>query len=292
MEPCKLLLAYGIVFSIFILNLVLRNRKRNLHILIYLINLIVFLKLYSSSCHTNHIVNRGSKLITLVPSEASSKFSSNILTLTTIDPDKTSLNVPYYNDVRQSISRSRKSSFIRRAPLTKHQLASEMKHLPPREVKEISSGDWEYIYFTGQKGIEKIRYNDSVDALNGGLDISDSENEELAGTYKIVEGDHLDYRYEILKNINAGVYGSVVKALDHKYNLTVAVKVMHNHTSLASRMQLETFAIDFIANRTNEIDKPFVVGAIRKFNFRNHLCLVYELLGTSLHDHKEFKVSF
>lgn len=40
--------------------------------------------------------------------------------------------------------------------------------------------------------------------------------------------DHMMYRYEVLEVIGKGSFGQVVKALDHKTNTLVAVKIIRN----------------------------------------------------------------
>lgn len=101
---------------------------------------------------------------------------------------------------------------------------------------------------------------------------------------RIIPGDHIAYRYEIRKFIAAGVYGQVVKAYDHAANVEVALKIMNNHTSIATRMGLEFHAVRFIQRHVTDDDQPFVVGAMDVFSFRNHQIFVYELLGDSLYD--------
>lgn len=36
------------------------------------------------------------------------------------------------------------------------------------------------------------------------------------GFYKIVVADHLDFRYEILQELDKGAFGQVLRCLDHK----------------------------------------------------------------------------
>ena len=43
-----------------------------------------------------------------------------------------------------------------------------------------------------------------------------------------VMGDHLEYRYEIQEVLGKGSFGQVVKALDHKTEETVAIKIIRN----------------------------------------------------------------
>lgn len=48
------------------------------------------------------------------------------------------------------------------------------------------------------------------------------------GFYKIVEGDHLEYRFEVVNEIDRGAFGQVVKCYDHKLMRNVAVKINRN----------------------------------------------------------------
>ena len=41
-----------------------------------------------------------------------------------------------------------------------------------------------------------------------------------------VPHDHIAYRYEILEVIGRGSFGQVIRALDHKTNTQVAIKII------------------------------------------------------------------
>ena len=49
--------------------------------------------------------------------------------------------------------------------------------------------------------------------------------DRFGGLYKVVVGDHIAYRYEVLKEIDKGAFGQVVRCLDHKTKKEVAVKI-------------------------------------------------------------------
>jgi hypothetical protein len=45
------------------------------------------------------------------------------------------------------------------------------------------------------------------------------------GAYKVIIGDHIAYRYEVIKDIDKGAFGQVVLCIDHKTKEQVAVKI-------------------------------------------------------------------
>lgn len=36
------------------------------------------------------------------------------------------------------------------------------------------------------------------------------------GTYKVIVGDHIAYRYEVIREIDRGAFGQVIMCIDHK----------------------------------------------------------------------------
>jgi len=48
------------------------------------------------------------------------------------------------------------------------------------------------------------------------------------GDYKIVIGDHIGYRYQIVEFLGKGSFGTAVKCIDHKEKKQVAVKIVKN----------------------------------------------------------------
>jgi dual specificity tyrosine-phosphorylation-regulated kinase 2/3/4 len=59
------------------------------------------------------------------------------------------------------------------------------------------------------------------------------------GDYKIVPGDHVNYRYEILKILGTGSFGQVVEAIDHKTGSHVAIKIIKNKSRFHKQAQVE-----------------------------------------------------
>jgi dual specificity tyrosine-phosphorylation-regulated kinase 2/3/4 len=48
------------------------------------------------------------------------------------------------------------------------------------------------------------------------------------GDYRIVTGDQIAYRYEVISLIGKGSFGHVVKCTDHKTGEAIALKIIRN----------------------------------------------------------------
>ena len=81
--------------------------------------------------------------------------------------------------------------------------------------------DFPDVYFTGARNARKIVGDLSHETSNFGYD-------DERGDYNIIEGDHLAYRYEVVDILGKGSFGQVVRCVDHKTGILVAVKIIRN----------------------------------------------------------------
>lgn len=112
-------------------------------------------------------------------------------------------------------------------------------------------------------------------ASNDGFD---DEN----GHYRVAVGDHIAYRYEVLKELGRGTFGVVVKALDHKKRQQVAVKIIKGKPSYTKQAKEEVKILELLA-RDDPKDEAHIVRLLDTCSFRNHYILVFELLGMDLY---------
>ena len=97
--------------------------------------------------------------------------------------------------------------------------ALRMAHLNIFERGEIV--DYKDVYFCGTQDAQKHVGELSADVANFGYD-------DDRGDYNIVSGDHLAYRYEIVDILGKGSFGQVVRCIDHKTGVLVAIKIIRN----------------------------------------------------------------
>ncbi|KAK3520725.1 hypothetical protein QTP70_030592, partial [Hemibagrus guttatus] len=129
--------------------------------------------------------------------------------------------------------------------------------LPYSDMEEIVS--YSELWYLGKK----------IDGSN--------HDAEMTNRNTLHSHDHLAYRYEVLKMLGEGSYGKVYKCLDHKTNEMVAVKVVQN---MKYYMQ-EVDILDYLRKK-DRYGSHSIVFMKDYFVFREHLCIVYELLWTTL----------
>ncbi|ODM87697.1 Dual specificity tyrosine-phosphorylation-regulated kinase 2 [Orchesella cincta] len=88
--------------------------------------------------------------------------------------------------------------------------------------------------------------------------------------------DHISYRYELLESLGKGDTSQVFKAVDHKTGAQVALKIIRNEDHLQTQAEKEVFILTQLKNNVN------VVEILDSFQFRNHSCIVFELLARNL----------
>ena len=97
--------------------------------------------------------------------------------------------------------------------------ALRMAHLNIFEKGEIV--DYKDIYFCGTQDAKKHVGDLNTEVANFGYD-------DDRGDYNIVTGDHLAYRYEIVDILGKGSFGQVVRCVDHRTGVLVAIKIIRN----------------------------------------------------------------
>ncbi|XP_039626620.1 dual specificity tyrosine-phosphorylation-regulated kinase 1B isoform X1 [Polypterus senegalus] len=101
--------------------------------------------------------------------------------------------------------------------------------------------------------------------------------------YIVKNGEKWLDRYEIDSLIGKGSFGQVVKAYDHHEQEWVAVKIIKNKKAFLNQAQIELRLLELMNKHDTEM-KYYIVHLKRHFMFRNHLCLVFELLSYNLYD--------
>lgn len=133
--------------------------------------------------------------------------------------------------------------------------------------------DYSEVYYLGMRA-QKIK-GDSNDC-NYGYD--DERND-----YKLVNGDHIAYRYEVQQILGKGSFGQVVKCFDHKTKSFVALKIIRNQKRFHRQGKVEIRVLAALKVKDPE-DQYHAIKMLEYFIFRKHICLTFELLSMNIYE--------
>ena len=103
------------------------------------------------------------------------------------------------------------------------------------------------------------------------------------GDYNVVIADHIAYRYEVVEPLGKGSFGQVLKCWDHKNKEHIGLKIIRNQKKLVYQANVEVKILTHL--RDNDMDDNYnIVRIYNSLEFRNHVCVVFELLSINLYD--------
>ncbi|XP_059924157.1 dual specificity tyrosine-phosphorylation-regulated kinase 4-like [Gadus macrocephalus] len=95
--------------------------------------------------------------------------------------------------------------------------------------------------------------------------------------------DHIAYRFEVLELMGEGTFGRVLKCRDHKTKQLVAMKVIANDLRYADEAMAEVEILELL-QKNDEDGVANVVHMKEYFQFRDHLCITFDLMGKNLYE--------
>ena len=200
-----------------------------------------------------------------------------------IEPESGLLNAAYTPPFKRKVDKSLTVAFTKyRKPISRKNSSENITIMNSPTVPARAVMDY-FEYLTDIERKEIYSY-ETIYFLGLGCDKNYGYPTNDEGYYKSVIGDHLAYRYEIKSILGIGAFGEVLKCLDHKINKQVAIKVNRNQPLYREAGNLESSIIDFLWNINSNQSKHYIIEKFGSFEFRGHLCLVFELLSLNLHE--------
>ncbi|KAI7843948.1 hypothetical protein COHA_002486 [Chlorella ohadii] len=107
----------------------------------------------------------------------------------------------------------------------------------------------------------------------------DDEN----GHYRFEIGENLAPRFKIMRKFGEGTFGQVLECWDRKRRDYVAVKIIRNIQKYRDAAMIELEALHTLA-ANDPSQAQHCVRLMEWFDYRGHVCMVFERLGPSLYD--------
>eukprot|EP00746_Dinoflagellata_sp_MGD_P166384 gnl/MRDRNA2_/MRDRNA2_96222_c0_seq1.p1 gnl/MRDRNA2_/MRDRNA2_96222_c0~~gnl/MRDRNA2_/MRDRNA2_96222_c0_seq1.p1 ORF type:complete len:670 (-),score=173.86 gnl/MRDRNA2_/MRDRNA2_96222_c0_seq1:22-2031(-) len=129
----------------------------------------------------------------------------------------------------------------------------------------------------------QLRKKGENQAQNIGLTGASADDwDDVEGYYKAKLGELIEDRYEVVEEqVGKGVFSHVLKAKDRKKNGLVAIKVMRANDMMKKAAEKEIQILQRV-NRADKKNQKHVIQMMRYFEYRGHLCLVFECMWDNL----------
>ena len=181
--------------------------------------------------------------------------------------------------LKRQISPSKPSSVQKLSP------GEHLLPLPYNKAIDVFSGimskfelcemaEYDEIYYAGLKSNKIIP---DANLKNYGFD-------DVHTHYPVIQGDHIAYQYEIIEVLGSGTFAQVIKCWDHKHQKEVAIKIIKSSKKYLKQSQLELKILFYLKKEAEKRMALNFVSVLASFEFRKHLCIVFELLSFTLHD--------
>ncbi|KAI1318667.1 kinase-like domain-containing protein [Xylariaceae sp. FL0255] len=187
----------------------------------------------------------------------------------TTAPTSLSSNGQYDYETQSSTGQKRKR--------TRQQIAQDAKR---REVEVLSDGYHEYqppskpIKKCGEVNVRVINERPH----QSGVKVDDDD-----GHYIVVPDADLTQHYTIVKLLGQGTFGKVVQARDKKRNKMVAIKIIRAVQKYRDASRIELRVLQTL-KANDEENRNRCIHLRDCFDFRGHICIVMDLLGSSVFD--------
>ncbi|KAF8400776.1 hypothetical protein HHK36_014078 [Tetracentron sinense] len=107
-------------------------------------------------------------------------------------------------------------------------------------------------------------------------------DDDREGHYIFTLGENLTPRYKILSKMGEGTFGRVLECWDRRTQEFVAIKVVRSIRKYRDAAMIEIDVLQLLAK--NDKGGSRCVQIQHWFDYRNHICIVFEKLGPSLFD--------
>ncbi|KAH7297335.1 hypothetical protein KP509_26G065900 [Ceratopteris richardii] len=109
------------------------------------------------------------------------------------------------------------------------------------------------------------------------------QEDDKDGHFNFKLGDDLTSRYKILQKMGEGTFGRVLECWDRDSREIVAIKVIRSAEKYREAAMIEVDILRILSKHDRDGSRG-CVQIRRWFDYRNHICIVFEKLGPSLFD--------
>lgn len=118
-----------------------------------------------------------------------------------------------------------------------------------------------------------------------GIPVEESSNDNVEGNLIVSVNDLLKNQYLVKDKLGTGTFGQVFRCIDlENGNSKVAIKIIKNKPAYYKQALVEVNILEHLNSEVDTDDLGHIVRLLSRFLWKNHLCLVFELLSINLYE--------
>jgi len=161
----------------------------------------------------------------------------------------------------------------------KEDRAAVNRYIRQHNKEEEAQGD---MFDETSKEQEALTTKADISAGIGQTGASGDDWNDAEGYYKAKIGELMNDRYLVTEDVcGKGTFSNVIKATDQTNKMQVAIKVMRCNDMMRKAAEKEIEILNRLKGADKE-NKRNVIRLFTTFNYRNHLCLVFECMWDNL----------
>ncbi|KAI9907089.1 hypothetical protein PsorP6_016157 [Peronosclerospora sorghi] len=111
-----------------------------------------------------------------------------------------------------------------------------------------------------------------------------ASHDDTVGSYTGKPGEYIANRYRIIREAGLGTFGRVLECLDKQRNIVVAIKVVRRVDKYTESAKIEAAILQDVNDKDTK-NASLCVRMFKWFEYKGHVCMVFERLGCSLYDY-------
>ncbi|KAL8764844.1 MAG: hypothetical protein Q9209_007855 [Squamulea sp. 1 TL-2023] len=203
----------------------------------------------------------------------------------TISTDRTtSLNTTAPTSLGSHASHGSSGNYVdnqaigqKRKRVTRGQAAADAKRR--KEIEEVNDAYSSYV----PPPKPPIKAKDVHVPLVRDIMTSDQRVDDDDGHFVVTPETYLGDRYQVLRLLGQGTFGKVVEATDKRTRSRCAIKIIRSVQKYRDASRIELRVLSTLSQNDRE-NRNKCIHLRDTFDFRNHICIVTDLLGQSVFD--------
>ncbi|GJJ74347.1 dual-specificity kinase [Entomortierella parvispora] len=155
----------------------------------------------------------------------------------------------------------------------------------PAKKKRKSNADLKYIQPVPQanRTVQYAAPQQNATTTNGNTVVNGPHWDDKEGHYIVTPGQEFTSRYEIIRLLGQGTFGKVVECMDRDTGRRCAIKIIRAIQKYRDASKIEARVLRTL-KKSDPTNGYKCLHLNDCFDYRNHVCMVFDLLGQSIYD--------